>query len=208
MEVIDNREDLFDKIITIDAGNIFVGSTKSEEMDSVISTLKDNKDKDAIEGVLSTLKQVPFASIKKVSANLSNDMVYIHHQGKDKSMLSVSCKDSAMARGVVESLAKNLETLTLQEKQLSPFSAILKPLGTTAIISLFISGAYMIADAGAEEAMEASSGRRSFLKKIVWYIASTLGQTGVIILGGAILSCCAYWIFKSFKNPPLMLILK
>lgn len=89
-----------------------------------------------------------------------------------------------------------------ETQQLSTWKAIQSPVIGLALSLLFgwvLFGEAQTIEAGGSIEI---SGRRALVKRLMAWLAETLGTQGVLIVAGLAVVACAYFIYKNMKTPP------
>ncbi|WP_315822574.1 hypothetical protein [Paraflavitalea speifideaquila] len=122
----------------------------------------------------------------------------IRHDGK-KTMLKFS--NSADLQAVTTFLSAQ-KKFTYKTHQLSLIKAIQSQLIGVGLILLF--GWVLYSEAQTIEAGGSidTSGRRALTKRLMAWVAETLGSQGVLIVSGVALAACGYYIYRNLKTPP------
>ena len=151
-------------------------------------------------GMMKSAFAVPLSSVTSISFNEASEQVkvkYLDESSKVKS-LSIGFSDSAHSNQFGNYLGNKLgyTKQVIKETQLKPLLLnamyLLLAIVTTVALGLI--------DTPAEMTDNGSSRRRN-KGAFVKLIADTIGQTGVLIIGGLISAYLAYQLYKRYKNP-------
>jgi hypothetical protein len=122
----------------------------------------------------------------------------ILHEGKKEKLNFASSDDLREVTGYLSAVNK----LSSQTEQVNTFKAIQSPLiglGLTLVFGyLLFTEAQTIAEGGV---IEITGRKRGFKRLMVW-LAETLGTTGVLVCASAAAVACIFFIYKNMKAPP------
>lgn len=151
-------------------------------------------------GMMKSAIAIPLSDISEISfneASQSAKIKYTNEKGKEKKM-NLGFGDVNLSNQFGEYLGQKLSFTksSTQEGQLKPLLinglSLLLALGITIFLGT-MDDTSSLTDSGSRR----SRNKGAFLKMIV----DTIGQTGVLVIGGLISLYLAYQLYKRFKNP-------
>ena len=144
--------------------------------------------------------KIPFSKIGEISFNESSQSTkisYTNDKGKEKK-LNLSFSDIENSKQFGQYLGEKLN----YDKSVSSEGKIQPLLINGFLLSLSIIGTIMFATMDDTSAITNSSTRRgSGGRAILRLIVDTVGQTGVLIIGGLISLYLGFQLYKRYKNP-------
>lgn len=154
-------------------------------------------------GLLESLKRIPIPRITQISLLEGDDTVHFEwfdEKGKAQK-LSAEFDSGQDAERLVDHLAA---ARGMSRKERS--AGLWKSIGN-GVIGLLVSLALTAITYIAAKEIEAGgdmhvSGRRAWVKVIIWGIAETLGPTGSLILGLLISAAFGWFVWSRLKKPP------
>jgi hypothetical protein len=206
VDVFMNPKGMFDRLVLLTNDSIVVANPEESTLTEAAAAGA-NVNWQHVAGLKSTV--VPYASIRKVSTNKHGDTLNVRYQDKSGSRLtSISMKDGPARDQAWEGLRRRLgSSFRFSDVQYGAFRAALSPLVAVALCALLTWLFYMAASELATGGEAEVRGRNQAFKWIAVMVASVLGPTGVMIVGGIATFIAAAWGMARIKTPPRMLTL-
>ena len=181
------------KSLVITEDELWVSSSRMKDLEKFEdATLKT--------GLLKTAYAHPLSNIYKVSFNEASDNVtirYKNEKGKDKKM-EVDFKDREVSNDFGEFLGDKLG-LVRDEKQESQTKQLLYNL---LYLLITVGATYFLATIeNTDELTSGGSSRSRSRGAMIKFVVDTLGQKGVIAVGGAIALFLIYKLYKRYTKP-------
>jgi hypothetical protein len=155
------------------------------------------------EALLESLKRIPIPGITQVSLLEGDDTVHFEWYDEKGKVQKFSAEFTAEqdAERLVEHVA-GVRGMKRSERS----AGLWKSIGN-GVIGLLVSLALTALTYSAAKQLEAGgevhvSGRKAWVKLIVWGIAETLGPVGCIVVGLLIAAAFGWFIRKRLKQPP------
>ncbi len=184
------------KSLMVAQGHINLSSKKHDSPISFLDAL-------ANKGLLESQKRIPIAAIGQVSLLNGDDTVRFEWlEGKGGSgKIALECSSEEDALRLAEHVA-GVRGLRPTERAAGRWRAI-----GNGVIGLLVSLALTAITFGAAKEIEAGgeihvSGRRAWLKVVIWGIAEALGPVGSLVLGLLVSALFALFVWKRLKRPP------
>lgn len=199
-----NPESLFSKITAITEDYVLFAPATRDDLDATVAAFQSSGT--FPEGA----KAIPHASIFKVVLNeRDTDITVSYRDKKERRSSTYDFADSEEREAFISALKTRVgEHFKETRKVLNPFTASIKPLFAAGVIAfmtwLLRLAAIEIANGGTTDI----SGRRSGIKRLIFWIIDVIGPTGVLIVGGLALALCILVLVQRVKNPPIFRILK
>lgn len=151
-------------------------------------------------GLLKGAYSVPLSVIHEVSFNESSESVkikYTNEKGKDKK-LNIGFGDVSVSNQFGMYLGQKLKL-----KQSSTQESHIKPLLMNGLYLLLAIGATLLLGTmdDTTDLLESGNARSRSKGELVKLVVDTIGQTGILVIGGLISLYLAYQMYKRFKNP-------
>jgi len=144
--------------------------------------------------------KISYTSVREISYNESSEFIklhYINDKGKEKK-LKIDFSDTKLSNRFGKYLGKKLEMrkIITQEDQMKPlFLNVL-------YVLMAIAATYLLSTVDATTEISDSGSRKTRNKAaLLKLVVDTIGQTGVLIIGGLTTLFFIYQLYKRFKNP-------
>lgn len=184
------------KSLMVAMGHVHI-SSKSHDSPSTFFNSIEKK------GLLESMKKIPIAGITQMSLLSGDDTVHFEwydEKGKLRK-LSVEFDAETDAEQVTAHVA-GTRGMKQSERSAGTWKAIgngvIGLLVTLALTALTYSAAKQI-EAGGDVHV---SGRRAWVKLIIWGIAETLGPVGSVVVGLLVAAAFGWFIWNRLKKPP------
>ncbi len=196
---------IFSRLVLLDPMGLVITNPSREQL----PTMRPYLEQGLMPPGLKASKVVPLAVLTEVSINLRDSSASVRYtQNKHLRLASLDFDQQTDRDDFFQALRQRLgPAFKYSEKEYNRLSALLAP-----VIGLVIlAGLTALFYAAAAEARAGGStdipGRRTLIKLLGAWLITTLGPTGIAILGGLLMLLVIAWGVHRFRQPPHLLVL-
>jgi hypothetical protein len=201
---------LADKLVVLDTAGIITAKPSEEELQQIQAQVRHGQPLTDIPG--NDVKGIPMETIVKAEAFQHTRSLAIRSKPKDKSENNTIFFDDAASRDdFFHALRAKLEPAFQYElKKYTPFQVMFSTtlfMVLVGFVTIFLYTFAVAVQTGATGMPRGGSALTKIIALIAYTLAKTLGPIGIAVIGGLIILLCIYWMVRSMKKPPVLMIL-
>ncbi len=206
MQVIDNRDAVFDSVVVFGDSTLFICTKSDKEIDETLSRVREAGSDAEVGEILKDGVAIEFNGISRVKCNVTSEMISIDYTNgkKKKTNQTLSCQDEATVSEVMAAFKQRLPGFEDKQAQYGAFRSAVKPAVFVSFSAFLTSVLVIMANTLVNAPDVDIDGRKALLKRVISGVLEFLGPVGVGVVGGLVTLGFVLWFAKRVKNPPLM----